>query len=188
MHLKTGLTCPLSQSSCLDENGGYTFWDPLPKDICQFNKYQLLYEGVANKIQDDSETLFSLATQDITFILAQKGQTSLCNYISIRNEHRKLFIFKTKRGQIFLQKNKPSVQSMDIFTYVNSKFIYVERHIRNEMTRLYCDVMLQSCTLEQEVFKNTLTLATQAPDEFAFQLMKGPGYRSVLAGEVVHII
>ena len=69
---------------------------------------------------------------------------------------------------------------MDIFTYVNSKFIYVERHIRTEMTRLYRDVMLQRCTLEQEVFKNTLTLATQAPDEFAFQLMKGPGYMSVL--------
>ena len=79
IHLKTGLTCPLSQSSCLDEDGGYTFWDPLPKDICQFNKYQLLYEGIANKIQDDTETLFSLATQDITFVLAQKGQTSLCN-------------------------------------------------------------------------------------------------------------
>ena len=77
---------------------------------------------------------------------------------------------------------------MDIFTYVNSKFIYVERHIRTEMTRLYRDVMLQRCTLEQEVFKNTLTLATQAPDEFAFQLMKGPGYMSVLSGEVVHII
>ena len=77
---------------------------------------------------------------------------------------------------------------MDIFSYVNSKFIYVERHIRTGMTRLYRDVMLQRCTLEQEVFKNTLTLATQAPDDFAFLLMKGPGYMSVFAGEVAHII
>ena len=62
-----------------------------------------MYEGIANKIQDDSETLFSLATQDITFVLAQKGQTSLCNYILIRTEHPKLFIFETKPGQIFLK-------------------------------------------------------------------------------------
>ena len=69
---------------------------------------------------------------------------------------------------------------MDIFTYVNSKFVYVERHIRTEMTRLYRDVMLQRCTLEREVFKNTLALATHAPDEFAFQLMKRPGYTTVI--------
>ena len=37
---------------------------------------------------------------------------------------------------------------MDIFTYVNSKFIQ----------------------------------ATQSPDEFAYHLMKGPGYMSVIAG------
>ena len=168
MHLKTGFTCPLSQSSCLDETGGYIYWDTLPKDICQFNKYQLLYDEITNKIQDDSKPLFSLTTDEATFVLAQKEQTSLCNYILIRTEHAKLFLFETKPGQIFLQKNKPSVQSMGIFTYVNSKFIYVERHIRTEMTRLYRDVMLQRCTLEQEGFKNTLTLETQAPDEFAF--------------------
>ena len=33
-----------------------------------------------------------------------------------------------------------------------------------------------------------MTIATQAPDEFAFHLMKGPGYMAVVAGEVVHIV
>ena len=77
---------------------------------------------------------------------------------------------------------------MDIFSYVNSKFVYVERHIRIEINRLYHDVLTQRCRLEQQVFRNTLTLATHAPDEFAYHLMKSPGYMSVTAGEVVHII
>ena len=29
---------------------------------------------------------------------------------------------------------------------------------------------------------------THSPDEFAYHLMKGPGYMSVIVGEVVHII
>ena len=33
-----------------------------------------------------------------------------------------------------------------------------------------------------------MSIATQAPDEFAFDLMKGPGYMAVVAGEVVHIV
>ena len=40
-----------------------------------------MYERIANKIQDDSEILFSLATQEVTFVVAQRGQKSLCNYI-----------------------------------------------------------------------------------------------------------
>ncbi|XP_071573424.1 uncharacterized protein [Temnothorax nylanderi] len=32
------------------------------------------------------------------------------------------------------------------------------------------------------------TLAIHAPDDFAYQIMKGPGYMAVISGEVVHII
>ena len=74
---------------------------------------------------------------------------------------------------------------MDIFTYINSKFIYVERHIRTEVNRLYHDILIQRCILGQQVFRNTLTLATQS---LAYHLMKAPGYMSVIAGEVVHIV
>ena len=36
--------------------------------------------------------------------------------------------------------------------------------------------------------KNSLSIATQSPDEFAYDSMKGPGYMAVVAGEVVHIV
>ena len=62
----------------------------------------------------------------------------------------------------------------------------MKRRIRTEVSRLHYDVHTQRCILEQQVFGNTLTLATQSPDEFAYHLMKGPGYMSVIAGKVVH--
>ena len=77
---------------------------------------------------------------------------------------------------------------MDIFTYVNTKSIYVERHIRTEINKLYHDVLTQRCILELQVFRNTLTLVTESQDKFVYHLMKGPGYMSEIAGEVAHIV
>ena len=56
------------------------------------------------------------------------------------------------------------------------------------MRNLYRDALLQRCNLERETLKNALAIATQVPDEFAYNLMKGPGYMAVTAGEVVHVI
>ena len=53
---------------------------------------------------------------------------------------------------------------------------------------MYDHVITQKCNSEKQTLKNFLSTATQAPDEFAFDLMKGPGYMAVVAGEVVHIV
>ena len=156
------------------------------------NKYKVIYGGPVNKKHDNktdnSETLYSLTTEDITFVLAEKTRKPVSSYVLIQTEHPKLLIFETRPGKSFL-KNKPSgFQNMDIFTYVNSKFIYMERHIRTEVNRIYHDVLTQRCILEQQGFRKTLTSATQSPDEFTYQLIKGPGYSSVIAGEVVHVV
>ena len=42
--------------------------------------------------------------------------------------------------------------------------------------------------LEQQVYRNMLTLATQSLDEFVYHLMKSPGYMLVNAEEIVHIV
>lgn len=56
------------------------------------------------------------------------------------------------------------------------------------MTTLYYNVMQQRCELEAEVLRNTLSFATLLPDEFAYRLMKGPGYMAVTAGEAIHVV
>ena len=64
----------------------------------------------------------------------------------------------------------------------------MERHIRTEINRFYHDVATQRCILEPQVFRNTLAFAIQSPDKFAHYLMEVPGYMSVIAGDVVHIV
>ena len=50
--------------------------------MCNFNKYEVIYEGPGNETyentRDNSQTLYSLTTDDITFLLAEKNkETSL---------------------------------------------------------------------------------------------------------------
>lgn len=59
-----------------------------------------------------------------------------------------------------------------MFAYTNSKFVYMERHMRSQINTLYQDVIMQRCELEKQVIQNTLSLATILPDEFAYRLMK----------------
>ena len=56
------------------------------------------------------------------------------------------------------------------------------------MTRLYRDVIEKQCELERKVLANSLSIATISPDLLAYQIMRGPGYISLLAGEVVHVL
>lgn len=56
------------------------------------------------------------------------------------------------------------------------------------MTSLYHNVMQQKCELERQVITNVLSFATLQPDEFAYRLMKGPGYMAVTTGEAIQVI
>ena len=80
------------------------------------------------------------------------------------------------------------ISNIDIFAYVNSKFVYVDAHIKGQMTRLYRDIIEKQCELERKVLANSLSLATISPDILAYQIMKGLGYISLMAGEVVHVL
>ena len=137
---------------------------------------------------NNDQIIYSLVTQDITFALVAKGRESVCGYTLVKTENPKLVIFETVRGDSFATNKENSVSNLDIFVYVNSKFVYVEKHIRSQMKQLYNDVIAQKCNLEKQTLKNSSSIATQAPDEFAFDLIEGPGYMGVVAGEVVHIV
>lgn len=192
IHLNSGTKCKFDRLSCIDIIGGHSFWNALPRDLCEFRKYSVLYEGNANKVIDMEDNtpqiLYTVTTDDITFALTAQGTKEVCGYTIVRTEHPKLLIFETFKGKTFADHDFLFMSNLDIFAYVNSKFVYVEKHIRAQMKTLYRDVLVQRCNLERQTIKNSLSIATQAPDEFAYDLMKGPGYMAVAAGEVVHII
>ena len=142
----------------------------------------LLDSDLGNKI------VHSVATQEVTFALTAKGQESVFGYQITTTEHPKLIIFETEKGNTFASVIRTSVSNLDIFAYVNSKFIYVEKHLRTQMKQLYRDTLIERCNLERQTLKSSLSIAKKSPDDFAFDLMKGPRYMGVAAGEVVHIV
>lgn len=189
--LPSGIHCRTSDGECMDDETS-TFWSTIPTDSCHFNQYDVLYEGKAHRLKPkpgrDSPVIYTINTRETTFALAQTTDMEICGYKILSTEHPKLFILETKQGRSFKTRAKVSVDNLDIFTYVNSKFVYVEKHMRTQLSQLYRDIMEQKCALEKQVLENVLSLSSIAPDEMAFRLMKSPGYTAVTAGEVIYII
>lgn len=189
--LQSGTRCPTSEGYCTDSDGSDIFWSPIPHENCNFGHYDVLYEGLATRLSpregDPGLTVYTVTTHETTFALTRTSELPLCGYTLLKTEHPKLFLMETSKGSSFRSKTQISVNNLDIFAYVNSKFIYVEKHMKTQMTQLYRDIILQKCALEQQVLKNALALAETAPDEMAFSIMKGPGYMAIPASEVVHI-
>jgi len=105
--------------------------------------------------------------------------------ITIQTKHPKLFILNTQPEHTFKSQTRISINNLDISLYVNSKFIYVERHL---ITQLYRNIMNQKCEMEKQILKNILSLSSIALDEMAFRLMKTPEYTAIIAGKVIYII
>jgi hypothetical protein len=81
-----------------------------------------------------------------------------------------------------------SVNNLDIYPYVNSTFVYVEKQIKKQLTKLYTNIMEQKFALEKQILQNALSFSSTAPDEMAFRIMRTTGCTAVTAGEVIHLI
>lgn len=190
--LPSGTRCPASARSCQDADGAETYWTPMPADTCHFDRYDILYEGIATRLsaQGNQSTaiIYTVTTGETTFALTKTSEFSLCGYKLLQTEHPKLLILETQRGRTFKPRSRISVDNLDIFSYVNSKFVYVEKHVKTQLTQLYRDIMEQKCALERQILQNALSLSSIAPDEMAFRIMKTPGYTAVTMGEVIHLV
>src|SRR5436190_23085073 len=114
----------------MDIEGGNAFWDPVPTDTCKLSGYGVLYEGYVKKIIDttsqQAQTAYSLTAQNTVFTLASRGKYMTCGHTLTRTEHPKLVIYETTPGSEIFNKQS-TVSNLDIFAYMNSKFVYVEQ-------------------------------------------------------------
>lgn len=191
--LQSGSTCTFTDGSCITDEDGSAYWMTHPESTCNFNHYNVLFEGIATKLTPMNPTeheseVYTMTTGEITFALEKRAEYHLCGYTLLRTEHPKLFILETEKGRTFSVKARVPVENLDLFAYINTKFVYVEKNVKTQMTTLYRDVMHQKCQLERQVLKNALALASLLPDEFAYTIMRAPGYMAVVAGEVIHIV
>ena len=74
--------------------------------------------------------------------LTNTGTYTICGHILTRTEHPKLIIFETTFGAEVFKSSDFIAVNIDIFTYVNSKFVYVEKHIRTQINQLYRNILL----------------------------------------------
>lgn len=186
--LQSGTTCKLTDGKCMDIEGGQTFWEPSPKHHeCSSKIYSQLFKGIATKMQTNNEIYYTVVADDISFTLKTTGVTRSCGMYIFKTEHPKLFINELVTQHDEHKSTQISINNMDLFTYVNAKFVYVERHTKEQMRTLYENLYKHRCEMERQILMNSLAIATIMPDEFAFRLMKGPGYMAITAGEVIHI-
>lgn len=87
-----------------------------------------------------------ITAQDTTLI--RTSEFNLCGYKLIQTEHPKLLILETQKERTFRMRSKIAVDNLDIFSYMNFKFIYVEIHIKTKLTQLYRDIMEQKYVLK----------------------------------------
>ncbi|EZA59596.1 hypothetical protein X777_00265, partial [Ooceraea biroi] len=190
--LPSGTRCASSKGYCTDSDRTEFYWTSTPSDSCHFDRYDILYEGVATKLTpkelQSAPVTYTVTSQETTFALTKTAEFNLCGYKLYRTEHPKLLILETQRERTFKIRSKTSVDNLDIFAYVNSKFIYEEKYVKTQLNHLYRDIMEQKCALERQIFQNALSLASIAPDEMAARILKAPGYTAIVAGEVIHLV
>lgn len=80
-------------------------------------------------------------------------------------------------GLSYFKKKPIEALDVNLATYVNSKFVYVERHIRNQLEKLYRDVVKHRCELSRTVMAQQLSMAITAPEEFAYSFNSSPERR-----------
>ena len=71
IYLRSGTHCMLSDAACIDVEGGYTFWNSIPTNNCNFHHYSILYEGYTNKIDD-------LVHNRVQTVLTSNGRYNVC--------------------------------------------------------------------------------------------------------------
>ncbi|KAI4482523.1 hypothetical protein M0802_013627, partial [Mischocyttarus mexicanus] len=104
--LRGHIQCSFSEETCFTDENGNAFWTTVPKSVCHFVMYSVLYEGEAVKMStpDTASNLYAFTEGETTFALQGKQEENVCGYKLIRTEHSKLFILETSRDRTFTTK------------------------------------------------------------------------------------
>lgn len=195
VRLRSGTSCSYSDMQCIDFEDGPTYWDSLTSKVCTPDSYMTLYSGKAFKaVVNDTfnpgppQIMYTVKDQRMLATLTVISSVPLCHLNAYQTDHPKLLVYESLARDFYFRQAAPSVKNMDLFLYVNSKFSYLEGHIKNSLKVLYRTIMYQKCKLERIVLQNQLSLALTSPSEFAYTYMGHPGYTAVTLGEVVHVI
>lgn len=149
----------------MDLDQGHTYWLVNMKVECETTSYNVLYKGMAKKAIISttiagiikSETIFTVDQDGTVFALVVKGLTSMCMAKAYQTEHNKLLIVPEKYLHSPLFRASLNPRNIDLHTYVNSKFAFLERHTRTQMVNMYQDLLQTQCYQERLILHKSLT-------------------------------
>ncbi|KAL7289959.1 hypothetical protein TKK_0015692 [Trichogramma kaykai] len=187
--LSSGVTCKASERKCINDDGSNVYWDKPTEDTCGMLKYAVIYEGFIDKVIDngDNTIMYMLETEEYSFSLLRKSEENICGTTFVRLEHPRLQIVENAHKNTLLRKSDIAAANIDIFAYINLKFVYVEKHLKGQIKRMYQN-MKSKCDLERRVIENALSIAAMSPAEAGHKLMKEEGYLAISAGESLHLL
>ena len=88
--MRSGVVCEFNKMSCIDSEGGYTFWNPIQNVDCVTDKYFILYEGPVNRVYSKhfnaSQTIYSIDKDNMLFSFADVGRFNDCGELLIVTE------------------------------------------------------------------------------------------------------
>ena len=189
--LRSGVVCEFDRLQCIDSEGGYTFWSPIKSESCIENKFSILYEGIVDKIfskhNNYSETFYSIDSEGALFSLAEKDHYEDCGEMLVRTEEPGFFV-RILNNNVHNRYRQSSYKEVNLFSYINVKYIYIERHFREQIEQLHQSILLKRCESRTAELRQVLNSFNTPPDIFALNLMKRTGFIAHKAGEVVHVV
>nr|WPV74286.1 MAG: glycoprotein [Drosophila Burdiehouse burn chuvirus] len=193
--LENGLVCKYTDGKCLDIENGEAYWSVQQESICAKHKHVSLYTGIATKITD-KPSMMDNSREIITYIVEGEEKVFAlritkpyygCMIPAYHTEHPRLVIYEVSDPNRLFPTSEVDTKSLDLLTYVNTKFVYFDRKLHLNLRKLYDNIETDRCDLDKRTLDMMISIASFDPDEFAFQYMQGPGHMATVMGEIIYI-
>lgn len=197
IHLQSGTSCKYSDGKCLDSSLGESYWNVKEDDTCKTLQYKVLYEGnasisysedLASKINSNIEGTLLTVSNDMALFSFKLGRRyRLCHLEAYTTDHPRLLVIRQLGTSFYHKQQRLDGTELDLFSYINSKFVYIERHLETNLKTLHRYIEHLICEAYVKSLENNLALAYIDPNEFAYLYNKGPGTTGTVLGEVIYI-
>lgn len=188
--LINGITCNYVDGYCMDSTFGETAWDYSPETSCD-GGLTTLYNGKAEiitNINQPTEQILVVEQGDKIFALSLIKTIVLCGYDIWQSEHPKIVVTLNNNASAIKPKMNLIPQNTDMFSYINSKMLYIEQAYKRTTSQLYTSTVHRRCLLHREIIKNRLLIAPLSPNALSTIIKNKMGHVGRVLGEVLYIM
>jgi hypothetical protein len=190
--LPNGVRCQLKDEYCHVDDYGSIFWKrPVPD--CNGDPRAKVFDGQGELVTSESGNKIEKYIQVVhgghSFQIQIMERTLyVCGFLSYYTEHTRLFVtILTPGSPEFPLKRELTDLDVSLTTYINSKLIYVQRNIRDQVENLFNLFQNDRCLAHTKIIDTMMTLALVNPREFSYQYFNQPGHVAIARGEVLHV-